>query len=159
MLERLYFLKPVPPNIFVQLLCNIFVYFAGVAFLQAGEEMGYEIRDINSEIQTGYSLYQFTMRRGYRCSTAKAFLRPIRLRRNLHVSLWSHVTRVLIDPESKRAYGVEFVRGGKKKTILASREVILSAGAINTPQLLMLSGKKRLWVMQLIFYYIRPVTA
>ncbi|XP_050520136.1 glucose dehydrogenase [FAD, quinone] [Daktulosphaira vitifoliae] len=112
----------------------------GLAFLQAGEEMGYEIRDINSEIQTGYSLFQFTMRRGYRCSTAKAFLRPIRLRRNLHVALWSHVTRVLIDPESKRAYGVEFVRGGKKKTVLASREVILSAGAINTPQLLMLSG-------------------
>ncbi|KAG8332563.1 hypothetical protein J6590_020069 [Homalodisca vitripennis] len=111
----------------------------GIAFLQAGEEMGYEIRDINGEQQTGYALYQFTMRRGYRCSTAKAFLNPIRLRRNLHVALWTHVTKILIDPTTKRAYGVEFVREGIKKRVLARREVILSAGAINTPQLLMLS--------------------
>ncbi|XP_072159623.1 glucose dehydrogenase [FAD, quinone] isoform X2 [Bemisia tabaci] len=112
----------------------------GPAFLQAGEEMGYDIRDINGEKQTGYAFYQFTMRRGYRCSTAKAFLNPIRLRRNLHTALWSHVTRILIDPATKRAYGVEFIRDGKKQTVLAKREVILSAGAINSPQLLMLSG-------------------
>lgn len=119
----------------------IFFLLTGVAFLQAGEEMGYEIRDINSEVQTGYGLYQFTMRRGYRCSSSKAFLQPIRLRRNLHVALWSHVTKVLIDPDSKRAYGVEFERDGLKRTALAKREVIMSAGAINSPQLLMLSGK------------------
>lgn len=113
----------------------------GIAFLQAGEEMGYEIRDINAETQTGYGLYQFTMRRGYRCSSSKAFLQPIRLRRNLHIALWSHVTKVLIDPESKRAYGVEFERDGITKTALARREVVLSAGAINSPQLLMLSGE------------------
>lgn len=113
----------------------------GIAFLQAGEEMGYDIRDPNGEQQTGFALYQFTMRRGYRCSTAKAFLNPIRLRSNLHTALWTHVTRVLIDPETRRAYGVEFVREGVKRTVLARREVILSAGAINTPQLLMLSGK------------------
>jgi len=115
---------------------------AGVAFLQAGEEMGYEIRDVNSEIQTGYGLYQFTMRRGYRCSSSKAFLQPVRLRRNLHVALWSHVTKVLIDRDTKRAYGVEFERDGHKRTALARREVVLSAGAINSPQLLMLSGKR-----------------
>lgn len=115
--------------------------YAGVAFLQAGEEMGYEIRDVNSEIQTGYGMYQFTMRRGYRCSSSKAFLQPVRLRRNLHVALWSHVTKVLIDPDSKRAYGVEFERDGRKRVALAKREVVLSAGAINSPQLLMLSGE------------------
>lgn len=103
--------------------------------------MGYEIRDINGEQQTGFALYQFTMRRGYRCSTAKAFLNPIRLRKNLHVALWSHVTKILINPTSKRAYGVEFIREGVKRTVFAKREVILSAGAINSPQLLMLSGK------------------
>lgn len=112
--------------------------------------MGYEIRDTNSEIQTGYGLYQFTMRRGYRCSSSKAFLQPVRLRRNLHVALWSHVTKVLIDPDSKRAYGVEFERDGLKRTALARREVIISAGAINSPQLLMLSGKELLYLIKLI---------
>lgn len=102
--------------------------------------MGYDIRDINGDKQTGFALYQYTMRRGARCSTAKAFLRPIRLRKNLHISLYSHVTRILIDPRSNRAYGVEFIRDGKKRKIIAKKEVILSAGAINSPQLLMLSG-------------------
>ncbi|KAK7874212.1 hypothetical protein R5R35_006255 [Gryllus longicercus] len=112
----------------------------GIAFVQAGVEMGYEHRDINGEFQTGFAPFQFTMRRGFRCSTAKAFLRPVRLRKNLHVALWAHVTKVLINPKTKRAYGVEFVRDGYKEKVLARKEVILSAGAINSPQLLMLSG-------------------
>ena len=112
----------------------------GVAFLEAAQEMGYEIRDVNGEKQTGFAFYQFTMRRGSRCSTAKAFLRPIRLRRNLHISLRSHVTKVLIDPNSRRAYGVEFIKDGRRQVVFARKEVILSAGAINSPQLLMLSG-------------------
>ncbi|KAG8222613.1 hypothetical protein J437_LFUL002606 [Ladona fulva] len=112
----------------------------GVAMVQAGEELGYEHRDINGEKQTGFAFFQYNMRRGTRCSTAKAFLRPVRLRRNLHIALWSHVTRVLIDPVTRRAYGVEFVRDGVKQVVLARKEVILSAGALNSPQLLMLSG-------------------
>lgn len=80
------------------------------------------------------------MRRGSRCSTAKAFIRPIRMRRNFHLALFSHVTRVLVSPESKRAYGVEFIRDGIKQVVYARREVILSAGAIGSPHLLMLSG-------------------
>ncbi|XP_052738854.1 glucose dehydrogenase [FAD, quinone] [Bicyclus anynana] len=112
----------------------------GAAFLQAGEEIGYDIIDINGDQQTGYAWYQFTMRRGTRCSTAKAFLRPVRLRQNLHISLFSHVTKVLIDPEKKRAYGVEFIRDTEKQVIYAKREVILAAGAIASPHLLMLSG-------------------
>ena len=112
----------------------------GVAFLQAGQEMGYEIVDVNGRQQTGFALYQFTMRRGTRCSAAKAFIRPISLRPNFHLSLWTHVTRVLIDPKTKRAYGVEFIREGKRQIVYARKEVILSAGAINSPQLLMLSG-------------------
>ncbi|KAG7204867.1 hypothetical protein KM043_005267 [Ampulex compressa] len=112
----------------------------GVAFLQAAEEMGYELRDVNGAEQSGFAFHQFTMRRGARCSAAKAFVRPIQLRKNFHLSLWSHVTRLLIDPRSKRAYGVEFIRDGKREVVYARKEVILSAGAINTPQLLMLSG-------------------
>ncbi|CAG9559047.1 unnamed protein product [Danaus chrysippus] len=112
----------------------------GAAFLQAGEEMGYDILDINGAQQTGYAWYQFTMRRGTRCSTAKAFLRPVRLRQNLHIALFSHVTKVLIDKDKKRAYGVEFFRDGIKQVVYAKREVILAAGAIGSPQLLMLSG-------------------
>ncbi|KAL4711925.1 hypothetical protein ACJJTC_006094 [Scirpophaga incertulas] len=112
----------------------------GAAFLQAGQEMGYEILDVNGAQQTGYGWYQFTIRRGTRCSTAKAFLRPVRLRQNLHIALFSHVTKVLIDKENKRAYGVEFIRDGTKQVVYASKEVILSAGAIASPQLLLLSG-------------------
>ncbi|XP_033207048.1 glucose dehydrogenase [FAD, quinone]-like isoform X2 [Belonocnema kinseyi] len=112
----------------------------GVAFLQAGEEMGYNIVDVNGEQQTGFSLYQYTMRRATRCSSAKAFIRPIRLRPNFHLALWSHVTKVLIDPRTRKAYGVSFIRDGKHQIVYARKEVILSAGAINSPQLLMLSG-------------------
>lgn len=112
----------------------------GTAFLQAGEELGYDIVDVNGEQQTGFSFYQFTMRRGARCSDAKAFLRPIRLRKNLHVALFAHTTKVIFDKESRRALGVEFIRDGVKQAVYAKREVILSAGAINSPHLLMLSG-------------------
>ncbi|XP_026685748.1 glucose dehydrogenase [FAD, quinone] [Diaphorina citri] len=112
----------------------------GLGFLQAGEEMGYNIVDYNGAQQTGFSLYQFTMRRGNRCSTAKAFLSPVKHRKNLHVALWSHVTRVMIDPNSRRAYGVEYLRDGRLHKVFARKEVILSAGALNSPQLLMLSG-------------------
>lgn len=112
-----------------------------VAFIQAGKEMGYPVRDINGEDQAGFMIAQGTIRRGSRCSTAKAFLRPARLRHNLHVALSTHVTRILINPTTMQAYGVEFVRNGRKQIVTAKKEVILSAGAINSPQTLMLSGK------------------
>lgn len=102
--------------------------------------MGYDIVDVNGAQQTGYAWYQFTMRRGTRCSTAKAFLRPVRLRQNLHIALFSHVTKVLIDKNTKRAYGVEFLRDGAMQVVYAKREVVLAAGSIGSPQLLLLSG-------------------
>ncbi|XP_059619958.1 glucose dehydrogenase [FAD, quinone]-like [Phlebotomus argentipes] len=110
------------------------------AFVEAGTEIGYPNRDINGADQKGFMIAQGTIRRGSRCSTAKAFLRPIRLRKNFHLSMNSHVTKILIDPNTKRTYGVEFVKNGKRYQINAKKEVILSAGAINTPQILMLSG-------------------
>ncbi|CAH1393770.1 unnamed protein product [Nezara viridula] len=111
-----------------------------LAFVKGGEELGYLNRDINAESQTGFMIAQGTIRRGSRCSTAKAFLRPVRLRKNLDISMYSHATRVIMDPRDIRAVGVEYVRDGVRRRIRAKREVILSAGAINSPQLLMLSG-------------------
>ncbi|XP_018787268.1 PREDICTED: glucose dehydrogenase [FAD, quinone] [Bactrocera latifrons] len=110
------------------------------AFVEAGREIGYENRDINGEKQAGFMIAQGTIRRGSRCSTAKAFLRPIRLRKNFHLSMNSHVTKVIIEPSTMRAHTVEFVKNGKVFRIRARREIILSAGAINTPQIMMLSG-------------------
>lgn len=110
-----------------------------VAFVKAGMEMGYENRDINGEEQTGFMLLQGTVRRGSRCSTSKAFLRPVRTRKNLDISINSQVVKILID-KTNRAAGVEFFKNGVRHVALAKREVIMSAGAINTPQLLMLSG-------------------
>ncbi|KOX71155.1 Glucose dehydrogenase [acceptor] [Melipona quadrifasciata] len=110
------------------------------AFVKGGQEMGYEVRDINGEHQTGFMIAQGTIRQGSRCSTARAFLRPAKSRKNLHVALEAHVTKILIDTSSKTAYGVEFVRNGETLRVLAKKEVIVSAGAVNSPQLLMLSG-------------------
>lgn len=80
------------------------------------------------------------MRNGSRCSTSTAYLHPIRNRRNLHVKKRSMVTRILIDPQTKTAYGVEYVRNKRKYKVIARKEVIVSAGAINSPHLLMVSG-------------------
>lgn len=110
------------------------------SFVQAGMELGYENVDLNGEKGTGFMIAQGTIRRGSRCSTAKAFLRPARLRPNLHIAMYSHVTRLMIDPKTKRAFGVEFIRDRKLNYIRATKEVIVSAGSVNSPQILMLSG-------------------
>ncbi|CAH0696828.1 unnamed protein product [Spodoptera exigua] len=107
--------------------------------LRAGEQFGYKIRDVNGEFQTGFTRSQATVRDGLRCSTAKAFLRPSSKRENLHVSVHSLVEKILID-EQNIAYGVMFRKHGQERIVKASKEVILSAGAIQSPQLLMLSG-------------------
>ena len=110
------------------------------AFVQAGIELGYQHLDCNGRRQTGFMLSQATIRRGSRCSTNKAFLRPVRHRDNLHVAMHSHVTKIIIDAQSKRALGVQFQRQGKNYIVHARKEVLLSAGAISSAQILMLSG-------------------
>lgn len=110
------------------------------AFVQGGIELGYENRDINGESQTGFMIAQGTVRRGSRCSTSRAFLRPIRQRPNLHIVTHAHVIRVNIEPAHKRAWSVSVLHESTLKTIQATREIILSAGAIASPQILMLSG-------------------
>ncbi|XP_022161381.1 glucose dehydrogenase [FAD, quinone] [Myzus persicae] len=112
-----------------------------LSFVEAGQEVtGYPNRDINGKYQTGFMVAQGTIRRGTRCSTAKAFLRPARLRPNLHVAMQAHVTKVIINPATKRATGVQLLRDGRMHLVHAKREVILSSGSIGSAQLLMLSG-------------------
>ncbi|XP_069679695.1 glucose dehydrogenase [FAD, quinone]-like [Periplaneta americana] len=111
-------------------------------FLKAVQEMGYEyIRDMNGESQVGFADMFATIRNGTRCSTAKAFLSPARFRENLHVIKHAHVTKILIDNSSKIAYSVQFEdKNGKLREVKFRKEVIVSAGTINSAQLLMLSG-------------------
>jgi choline dehydrogenase len=110
------------------------------AFISGGREMGYNVTDYNGEILNGFSYLQYTTVNGTRCSASRAFLHPIRNRKNFDVKKRSFVTKILIDPVTKIAHGVEFVRGNKKYKVRASKEIIVSAGAINSPKLLMLSG-------------------
>ncbi|XP_053989707.1 glucose dehydrogenase [FAD, quinone]-like [Hylaeus volcanicus] len=110
--------------------------------LNATTQMGYEILDVNGAKQTGFMRTSGTLRDGLRCSTAKAFIRPASKRKNLQVSLLSMAEKILIRQEgnTRRAYGVQFRVNGMLKEVNANREVILSAGSIQSPQLLMLSG-------------------
>ncbi|XP_053951172.1 glucose dehydrogenase [FAD, quinone]-like [Anastrepha ludens] len=111
------------------------------AFVQAAQQDGLKYRDYNGRIQTGVSYLQATIYKGMRWSSNRAYLYPIKGKRaNLHVKKNALVTKVLIDPTTNAAYGVVLSTGGQSFQVRARREVILSAGAINTPQLLMLSG-------------------
>jgi glucose dehydrogenase (acceptor) len=111
-------------------------------YLEAAAEMGMlnPGNDLNGATQTGFARSQGSIRDGLRCSTAKGYLRPASHRANLHVSLNSFVEKILIHSDTKRAYGVVFTKEDKKYAVFASKEVILSAGAIQSPQILMLSG-------------------
>jgi choline dehydrogenase len=111
--------------------------------IDAWKALGYPEIDVNAESQLGVMLYQHTSRHGERLSTNAAFIRPIRRKRsNLTIRTQAHVTRVLIDPNTKHAFGVEYIRDGEAtiRTVQARKEVILSAGSINSPKLLLLSG-------------------
>ncbi|KAK7874217.1 hypothetical protein R5R35_006260 [Gryllus longicercus] len=110
------------------------------AFVRAGRELGYPQVDYNAQGPTGFSLIQAAMRNGSRCSSNKAYLRPARDRDNLFITSKAQVTRVIIDPKTKHATGVQFTNGHSTWKVFAKKEVILSAGVFNSPQLLMLSG-------------------
>jgi choline dehydrogenase-like flavoprotein len=109
-------------------------------FLQGAREAQFRIReDFNAEDHEGLGIYQVTQQNGERCSAARAYLHPhMADRANLHVETNAQATRILF--EGKRAVGVEYRQGDVTKQIRARREVIVSSGAFQTPQLLMLSG-------------------
>lgn len=109
------------------------------AFIDASEQDGHPRNtDFNGASQEGAGYYQTTSRRGLRVSSAVAYLKPARRRPNLTVVSRAHVTRLIV--EDRRAVGVEWRRAGRIERVRAQGEVILSAGAIGTPQLLQLSG-------------------
>ncbi len=109
------------------------------AFLKAGEELGHGVTpDYNGARQDGFARVQYTVRDGRRCSAAVAYLRPALKRGNVEVETGVHVTRVLM--EGARAVGVEYLKDGAKHEARGGGEIIVSGGAINSPQILMLSG-------------------
>lgn len=109
------------------------------AFLAGAAQLGISANeDFNGPTQDGAGLYQVTQRNGARHSVADAYLKPAMRRSNLFVRAGAHATRVLV--EKGRATGIEYARDGTVEQAQAEREVILAAGAVNSPQLLLLSG-------------------
>ena len=107
-------------------------------FLKAGKEIGYDIIDYNGETQEGFCENHLNVRKGVRSSTSLEFLGVAKDRKNLHIGVDSFVTKINI--ENKVAKGVSVIRGERKYFIEAKKEVIVSAGSVNSPQILMLSG-------------------
>jgi choline dehydrogenase len=109
------------------------------AFIEAGLQAGYPFTaDMNGYQQEGFGRMDMTIHRGRRWSTARAYLHPAMARPNLAVETGALCSRILF--EGRRAVGVAFRRKGRMREVRAAREVILSGGAINSPQLLLLSG-------------------
>ncbi|MFC3194826.1 GMC family oxidoreductase [Marinicella sediminis] len=108
-------------------------------FLAAAEEVGYDrTDDFNGLRQRGFGYYQVTQKNGQRHSTAQAFLKPAKKRDNLTV--WTKTMAEQVILTGKKATGLRVRKGGQSMAVKATKEVILSGGAINSPQLLMLSG-------------------
>ncbi|AHC48087.1 GMC family oxidoreductase N-terminal domain-containing protein [Achromobacter xylosoxidans] len=109
------------------------------AFASAAEQEGIpRVADFNRGDNFGVGYFDVNQRRGWRWNTAKAFLRPVRERPNLQVMTGAHAERLLF--EGTRCVGVQVRRDGQSASVRAAREVVLAAGAVNTPQLLELSG-------------------
>ncbi|RWO52581.1 GMC family oxidoreductase N-terminal domain-containing protein [Mesorhizobium sp.] len=119
--------------------CSTAVHPLTKRYLAAANQAGLPFNpDFNGAAQEGAGIYQITTKNGRRMSAARAFLRPAMKRKNLRVEINALATRILF--EGKRAVGIEYLQNGETKTARAGREVILSGGSINSPQLLQLSG-------------------
>ena len=109
------------------------------AFIAGAESIGIPRNpDYNGERQEGVGYFQRSVHRNRRMSTARAHLRPAMQRGNVDVRPHAHAARILF--EGNRARGVEYLRGGERRVVRATREVIVSGGTVNSPQLLQLSG-------------------
>lgn len=117
---------------------------------------GFDIQDLNAANSTGFMIAQMTSKNGVRVSSSRAFLRPAQARQNLHIMLNTTVAKVLINPRSKNAFGVEVIDAfGHTMKVSAKKEVIVAGGAVNSPQILMLSGigpKEELTRVSLSFF-------
>jgi len=115
-------------------------------FIKAAEQIGIPFnKDYNGAKQEGVGYFQQTAHKGFRWSTAKGFLKPARSRSNLTVLTHAHTSRIIFDGidgsgDIPKAVGIEFLRKGSLQKVKANKEVILSAGAIGSPQILQLSG-------------------
>ena len=109
------------------------------AFIKAANALGVpRTEDFNNLTQEGVGYFQLSTHKGLRCSAAVAYLKPAKQRSNLTILTNSQVSKVIF--KNKKAVGVEFIQQGIKKTIQSNKEIILSAGAIQSPQILQLSG-------------------
>ncbi|XP_078033752.1 glucose dehydrogenase [FAD, quinone] isoform X2 [Augochlora pura] len=107
--------------------------------LAAAAERGYPLsEDLNGDQYTGFTVAQTMNKNGVRQSASTAFLQPFRYRRNLQVALNATATKIIV--ENGKAVGVQYIQGGQLRVARANREVIVSGGAVNSPQLLLLSG-------------------
>ncbi|TIQ21641.1 MAG: choline dehydrogenase [Mesorhizobium sp.] len=119
--------------------CSTSVHPLTKRYLAAANQAGLPFNpDFNGAFQEGVGIYQITTKNGRRMSAARAFLRPAMKRKNLRVEINALATRILF--EGKQAVGIEYLQNGETKTARAGREVILSGGSVNSPQLLQLSG-------------------
>jgi choline dehydrogenase len=115
------------------------------AWLKAGAEMGHAVRDdFNSEHQEGFGVFDQTISRGKRFSTARGYLHPVKQRKNLTIIPKAMVRKIRFSHDSQgkqtRAEAIDVIINGKQQTIKAGTKIILCTGAINTPQLMLLSG-------------------
>ncbi|WJF90449.1 choline dehydrogenase [Paraburkholderia bonniea] len=109
------------------------------AFISAANKIGMRtVDDFNSGDQEGVGYYQLTTRKGWRCSSAVAYLKPARRRPNLHVETSALAAKILF--EGTRATGIRYLKHGQTAEIHANKEVLLAAGALQSPQLLQVSG-------------------
>ncbi|XP_051170539.1 glucose dehydrogenase [FAD, quinone]-like isoform X2 [Leptopilina boulardi] len=107
--------------------------------LKAAEEIGYKvIEDLNGDEISGFTIAQTNSKNGVRVSSSAAFLRPVRNRRNLHIMLNATAARLII--EDNKAVGIQYYKDGEYRAARVTKEIIVSAGAVNSPQLLLLSG-------------------
>ncbi|XP_026497785.2 glucose dehydrogenase [FAD, quinone]-like [Vanessa tameamea] len=112
-----------------------------IMLVEAFKEKGLPIRDLTREDNIGTDIGLSTSKDGRRVSTNIAFIKPIRnVRPNLHIEVNAFVTKIIIDPHTKTAHGVNYIKDGIEHNVYAKKEVILSSGAINSPKILMLSG-------------------
>lgn len=108
-------------------------------FVEAGAQAGFPLtKDFNGREQEGFSRYEHTIKGSKRCSAASAYLHPVLERENLKTRENVTVDKVILD--GKKAVGVEYIQDGTRQEVRARREVILSAGSLNSPQILMRSG-------------------
>ncbi|XP_073948394.1 glucose dehydrogenase [FAD, quinone]-like isoform X2 [Choristoneura fumiferana] len=112
----------------------------GKAWVKGAQEYGFKYGDYNGATPAAVSFLQLSMKNGTRHSSSRAYLHPINGRKNLHLSKASLVTKLIMDDSKTKVIGIELEKHNIRYKIRAEKEVILSAGALNTPQLLMLSG-------------------